>query len=120
MYYRWYFSNRLDRKKSTQGCALRKFEGNPRLWTCGIQGDQYMISVKIAKICWSPMAPPMGPPSTVRAQSCHSFSHVLFFIFLSTGDVVFLFNIGMINQMRRLFSEFRLCLLSFKPFQNYY
>ena len=60
------------------------------------------------------MALPMGPPSTVRAQSCHTFSHFLFFILLSTGDVVFLFNIGMINQMRRLFSEFHLCLVSFK------
>ena len=53
---------RLDGKICTQGCALRKLEGSPRLWTCEIQGDQYMINVKTAKICWSPM----GPPSTVR------------------------------------------------------
>ena len=74
-----------------------------------------MISVKTAKICWSPV----GPPSSVREKSCYTFSHFLFFIFLSTGDVVFLFNIGMINQMRRLFSEFSLSLLSFKPFLKY-
>ena len=53
---------RLDQKTCSQGCALRKVEGSLRLWTSGIQGDQYMISVKTAKICWSPM----GPPSSVR------------------------------------------------------
>ena len=29
-----------------QGCALRKIEGSPALWTCEIQCAQQMISVK--------------------------------------------------------------------------
>ena len=29
-----------------QGCALRKIEGSPTLWTCEIQCAQQMISVK--------------------------------------------------------------------------
>ena len=31
---------------SQQGCALRKIEESPVLWTCGIQGAQHMISIK--------------------------------------------------------------------------
>ena len=87
---------RLDRKTCTLGCALRKFEESPKLWTCGIQGAQYMVSVKTAKICWSPM----GPPTAVRAhvQSCYTFSLFLFFIFLSTGDFVFLSTIFINND----------------------
>ena len=31
---------------TTQGCALRKIEGSPVLWTCEIQCAQHMISMK--------------------------------------------------------------------------
>ena len=74
---------RLDLKTCTQSCALRKVEGSPRLWTFEIQGAQYMICVKIAKICWSPMR----PPSTVRAHICTVLLHIeslsVFYIFVN-------------------------------------
>ena len=36
----------IDPAFLSQGCALRKIEGSPALWTCEIQCAQQMISVK--------------------------------------------------------------------------
>ena len=55
-----------------QGCALRKIEGSPVLWTCKIQGAQHMICMKNLRFSSRPRAKVrcQGPPGFARAQPC--------------------------------------------------
>ena len=53
-----------------QGCALRKIEGCPVLWTCKIYGAQHMICMKNLRFSIHPRAKVgrQGPPGSARAQ----------------------------------------------------
>ena len=56
----------------TQGCALRKIEGRPVLWTCKIQGAQHMICMKNLRFSSRP-GTKVGcqrPPGSARARPC--------------------------------------------------
>ena len=52
-----------------QGCALRKIEGSPVLWTCKIQGALHMICMKNLRFSSRPGAKVrrQGPPGSTRA-----------------------------------------------------
>ena len=54
-----------------QGCALRKIEGSPVLWTCEIQGAQHIISIEKSNILWSPRSKIrcQGLPDTASPHS---------------------------------------------------
>ena len=64
-----------------QGCALRKTEGSPVLWTCGVQGSQHMICMQKLRFFSSPRASyTVGTTghgcyqSTARPMLCYSQS----------------------------------------------
>ena len=70
-----------------QGCALRKIEGSPVLWTCEIQCAQHMISMKKQRFSSRPRTTLRrhGPQGSTRAQPL-----ALFFCF----SCLFLFLLG--------------------------
>ena len=63
---------RMDIIIWVQGCALRKIEGTPVLWTCKIQGAQHVIFMKNLRFSSRPRAKVrrQGPPGFARAQPC--------------------------------------------------
>ena len=59
----------------SQGCALRKIEGNPLLWNCKILGVQYMICMKKVRFSNRSRAKVrcQGPPGSAKARPCMFF-----------------------------------------------
>ena len=59
----------------SQGCALRKIQGNPLLWNCEILGAQHMICMKKVRFSIRSRAKVrcQGPPGSAKAQPCKFF-----------------------------------------------
>ena len=81
----------------SQGCALRKIEGNPVLWTCEIQCAQHMISMKKQRFSSRPSKKVRrhGPPGSARAQPC----------FLSWAFPICILGLNLLRTGTIIFSE---------------